>query len=67
MPKRQSGLVRWIRRWRCSSEASRLLTIRPDDMRKLSDTLRNSCALRPGFQGAQRMRCASLAQVGASR
>ena len=36
----------------------------PGDMRKRSEIHDEALRLRPGFQGAQRLRCASLAQTG---
>ena len=44
--------------------SSRSPTIRPADMRNRPDWAEEALRLRPGFQGAQRMRCASLAQAG---
>ena len=62
--KKRSGSVRWIRRRRCFSAALRSPTISPVDMRKPSNSSKQLLRLRPGFHGAQRLRCASLAQMG---
>ena len=62
--KTRSGSARWIRTWRCFSARSRSRTMAPGDTRTLSGIPKKLLRSRPGFQGAQRLRCASLAQTG---